>query len=179
MLHFVTPLIVTAFMGWKLEYTPMQMNGIKLVRYLSVALAVAISAGASAQQAPPLTKAQAVAVALEKNPFRKMALADERAANAGIDMAQSSLFPRVTFSETATGGNDAVYAFGTRLRQARFTQADFAPDRLNYPARSATSPASSAVSGTSSIPSRPRARSAVRGTCTLLRSRRFPAPARK
>ncbi|MDT8071050.1 MAG: TolC family protein [Terriglobia bacterium] len=111
----------------------MQMNGIKLIRHLSLALAVAISASAFAQQAPPLTKAQAVAIALEKNPFRKMALADERAANAGIGMAQSSLFPRVTFSETATDGNDAVYAFGTRLRQARFTQADFAIDRLNYP----------------------------------------------
>ncbi|HEU5402624.1 MAG TPA: TolC family protein [Terriglobales bacterium] len=111
----------------------MQINGIKLIHCWSLALAIAISPSALAQQATPLTKAQAVAIAIEKNPFRKMALADERAASAGVEMAQSSLFPRVTFSETATDGNDAVYAFGTRLRQARFTQADFAIDRLNYP----------------------------------------------
>jgi outer membrane protein TolC len=30
-------------------------------------------------------------------------------------------------------GNDPVYAFGTRLRQGRFTAADFGLNRLNYP----------------------------------------------
>ncbi|MGE5113150.1 MAG: TolC family protein [Acidobacteriaceae bacterium] len=110
----------------------MQMNGTKFVRQAIFAFAGLMSLHALGQTAP-LTKAQAVAIALERNPFRKMAVADERAANAGIGMAQAAFFPRVTFSETATDGNDAVYAFGTRLRQARFTQADFGIDRLNYP----------------------------------------------
>ncbi len=111
----------------------MQMNGSRLIRNLGYALALLVSGHSLAQQSVPLSKTQAVAIAMEKNPFRKMAVADERAANVSIGMAQSALFPRVTFSETATDGNDAVYAFGTRLRQARFTQADFAIDRLNYP----------------------------------------------
>ncbi len=112
----------------------MRMTGIKLAGQLMLAATVFLSTGALGQdQQTPLTRARAVAIGLEKNPFRKMAIAEERAANAGVAMAQSSLFPRVDFSETATRGDDAVYVFGTRLRQARFTQADFAIDRLNYP----------------------------------------------
>src|SRR5581483_12277858 len=33
----------------------------------------------------------------------------------------------------ATRGNDPVYVFGSRLRQQRFTEADFALNRLNTP----------------------------------------------
>ena len=111
----------------------MQMNGSRFIRQAMFVLAGLMAVHALAQQGEPLTKAQAVAIALEKNPFRKMAVAEERGAYAAVAMAQASFFPRVTFSETATDGNDAVYAFGTRLRQGRFTQADFATDRLNYP----------------------------------------------
>ncbi len=41
--------------------------------------------------------------------------------------------PRLTFSETATRGNDPVYVFGSKLRQQRFTSADFALNKLNTP----------------------------------------------
>jgi outer membrane protein len=86
-----------------------------------------------AQQPSPLTLQQAVNIALEKNPERKAALADTRAASAGIKEARSFLLPHVTFSETATRGNDPVYVFGTELRQQRFTTADFALNELNTP----------------------------------------------
>ncbi len=76
---------------------------------------------------------QAVAIALEKNPARKMALADTQITHAQVSLAQSGFLPRISFAETATIGNDPVYAFGTRLRQGRFTQADFALHNLNYP----------------------------------------------
>lgn len=89
--------------------------------------------GQSAPAATPITLKQAVDIALEKNPVRKAALADTRAAAAGVKEAQSALLPRIVFSETATRGNDPVYAFGTRLRQQRFTAADFALNRLNTP----------------------------------------------
>jgi outer membrane protein TolC len=111
----------------------MQRIGSNLRPYLAFALTVIATAPALAQEPLPLTRGQAVAIALEKNPFRKMTVAEERVANAEIGLAQASFFPRVEFSETATRGNDAVYAFGTRLRQARFTEGDFAIDRLNYP----------------------------------------------
>jgi outer membrane protein len=85
------------------------------------------------QPASPLTLQQAVKIALEKNPQRKVALADTRAASAGVKEARSSLLPRVMFSETATAGDDPVYVFGSKLRQQRFTSSDFALNVLNTP----------------------------------------------
>lgn len=89
-----------------------------------------------AQEAPsaaPLTLQQAVKIALEKNPQRKAALADTKAAAADVQEARSSLFPHVTFFETGSRGNDPVYVFGSKLRQHRFTTADFALNSLNTP----------------------------------------------
>ena len=86
-----------------------------------------------AQQLYPLTLQQAVNVALEKNPERKAALADTKAASADVKEARSFLLPHATFSETATIGNDPVYVFGSKLRQQRFTTADFALNVLNTP----------------------------------------------
>jgi outer membrane protein TolC len=70
---------------------------------------------------------------LEQNPQHKAALADTRVASADIQTARSFLLPHVTFSETAMRGNDPVYVFAGRLRQQRFTDADFALNRLNSP----------------------------------------------
>ena len=81
----------------------------------------------------PLSLQQAATVALEKNPLRKAALADTRAASAGVREAQSFLMPHLTFSETATRGNDPVYVFGSKLRQQRFGINDFALSQLNTP----------------------------------------------
>lgn len=102
-------------------------------------LIVALAAVAATAQAPPvepavpLTLSQAVSVALEKNPLRKAAMAQQRMAAAGVKEARSAFVPRLNFTETATRGNDPVYVFGTRLRQNRFTAADFALNRLNNP----------------------------------------------
>jgi outer membrane protein len=81
----------------------------------------------------PLELPQSVAVALEKNPARKMALANTQIAHAQVSLARSGFLPRISFTETTTIGNDPIYAFGTLLRQGRFTQADFALNNLNYP----------------------------------------------
>jgi len=89
--------------------------------------------GQQAQQSTPLTLRQAVNIALEKNPQRKAALADTRAATAGVKQAKSVLYPHVMFSETATSGDDPVYVFGSKLRQQRFGMADFALNALNRP----------------------------------------------
>src|ERR1019366_6231130 len=59
-----------------------------------------------AQQPSPLTRQQAVSISLEKNPERKAAMAETKAASAGVKEARSFLLPHVTFSETATRGND-------------------------------------------------------------------------
>lgn len=99
-------------------------------------LLIGFSGPAFSQQAAessPLTLQQAVKIALEKNPLRKVAVADTRVASADISAARSTLMPRLTFSETATHGNDPVYVFGSKLRQQRFTSADFALNTLNTP----------------------------------------------
>jgi outer membrane protein len=91
---------------------------------------------ASAQQdAQPssLSLQQAVTIALEKNPLRKAAIADIKAASAVVHEARSFLMPHLSFSETATRGDDPVYVFGSKLRQQRFTTADFALNKLNSP----------------------------------------------
>lgn len=75
------------------------------VLFLSLAL-LPLSCSLPAQAQAPLTLPQAVSIALEKNPIRKAALADERAAAAGIREARSGLLPRIVFSESATRGND-------------------------------------------------------------------------
>ena len=92
------------------------------------------TAAVSAQQPAPLTLQRAVKIALEKNPQRKAALADTRAASSSVSEARASLLPRISFSETATRGNDPVYVFGSKLRQQRFTSADLALSVLNAPA---------------------------------------------
>jgi outer membrane protein len=102
------------------------------VRIAAAASFASLLAATAAAQAP-LSLQQAVSMALEKNPQRKMAVADQHAAEAGVKEARSGLLPRVSFTESATRGNDPVYAFGTRLRQERFTVADFALNRLNTP----------------------------------------------
>lgn len=86
-----------------------------------------------AEQEETLSLERAVAIAVERNPQHKAALADTHAAKADFQIARSFYFPRLTFSEAATRSNDPVYVFGTRLRQSRFTAADFALNRLNNP----------------------------------------------
>ena len=81
----------------------------------------------------PITLGEAVRLALEKNPLRKAAMAETRAASASVREARAGLFPRVMFSETATRSNDPVFVFGTKLRQQRFAAADFALNQLNTP----------------------------------------------
>lgn len=104
-----------------------------VVLWLAATPLFAQQSGAPAPAPAPVSLRQAIVVALEKNPARKVDLAETRAAKAGVGEARASLFPRITFSETGTQGNDPVYVFGSRLRQQRFTSADFALNILNTP----------------------------------------------
>ena len=101
--------------------------------FFIVLFAPGLLQGQQAPQPSPLTLRQAVNIALEKNPQRKAALAETRAASADVKQAKSFLLPHVTFSETATAGDDPVYVFGSKLRQERFAASDFALNVLNTP----------------------------------------------
>jgi len=103
---------------------------------VATTFALWILPAARAQQAvesSPLTLRQAVEIALAKNPLRAAAVADTKEASAGVREARSVFMPRLTFSETATRGNDPVYVFGSKLRQQRFNAADFFLNKLNTP----------------------------------------------
>lgn len=102
-----------------------------VLAFLSV---LVLLSNAQSQQSPsPLTLEQAVKIALEKNPMHKAALAESRASESDVRAAGSFLLPHLIVSETATLGNDPVYVFGSKLRQQRFTTADFALNKLNTP----------------------------------------------
>jgi outer membrane protein len=101
-------------------------------RALCICLLLCIGASAaSAQQ--PLTIRQAVDQALGHSPQAAIAHAGDQEAKAAAAMARTQLLPHVNFMEDISRGDDPVYAFGTRLRQGQFTQADFALDALNHP----------------------------------------------
>jgi outer membrane protein len=104
-----------------------------LLKALLAVATVGLAVAAASAPSSPLTLQQAVQIALEKNPLRKAAVADTKAASAGIRETRSLLMPHLSFSEAATRGNDPVYVFGSELRQQRFTAADFALNKLNTP----------------------------------------------
>lgn len=106
----------------------------KVSHKAALALALAFLPTLMAAQRPePLTLSEAVQIALEKNPLRKAAIADTRAARAGVREARAAFYPRLMFSEAAIRGNDPVFVFGTKLRQQRFGTGDFALNQLNTP----------------------------------------------
>jgi outer membrane protein TolC len=90
------------------------------------------SSGAGAQTTE-MTLRQVIDRALGQNPEAAVAGADEKAATASARLTRASLFPQLSFTEDISRGDDPVYAFGMRLRQRQFTQADFALNDLNRP----------------------------------------------
>jgi outer membrane protein TolC len=102
--------------------------------YLSLGLFLLFSMGrlaAGAQE--PLTLRQAISEALGQSPEAAIARADNQGAQSAATLARTQLLPQLSFTEDISRGDDPVYAFGTRLRQRRFTQADFALNALNFP----------------------------------------------
>lgn len=105
-----------------------------MMRQMVLGLVAITLCGTALSQTEPLTLGDAIAIALRRSPQRKIAVAETQVANADVREARSAFFPHLTFSEAITRSNDPVYVFGTRLRQSRFTAADFELNRLNQPA---------------------------------------------
>ena len=89
--------------------------------------------GQASTNADSFTIGQAVALALRGSPDHRLASLDVEAAKVDERRARSALLPILSFAEIANRGNDPVYVFGTRLRQQRFSQSDFALNALNRP----------------------------------------------
>jgi len=102
--------------------------------YQALATFLLVSMGTLAAGAQePLTLRQAINQALGQSPEAAIAQAGNQDARASATLARTALFPQMTFTEDISRGNDPVFAFGTRLRQRQFTQADFALNALNFP----------------------------------------------
>lgn len=80
-----------------------------------------------------LSLRHAIDLALKQNQEIALARADDGVATADARSARMALLPKLSLTEDISRGNDPVYAFGTRLRQQQFTQADFALNALNRP----------------------------------------------
>jgi outer membrane protein TolC len=104
----------------------------RLYRFLSLALLLYAGRWAAAVQ-EPLTLKQSIETALGESPDAAVARAGSQEASSAATMARTQLLPQLGFTEDISRGDDPVYAFGSRLRQRQFTQADFALDALNRP----------------------------------------------
>lgn len=82
---------------------------------------------------PALSLEDAISMAAAANPQVALAKARQAESKAGVQSARSALFPKIGASETFIDSTDPVFAFGTRLRQGRFTAGDLSLNRLNYP----------------------------------------------
>jgi outer membrane protein TolC len=89
--------------------------------------------GLAATAQDPLTLRQAIQEALGQSPEAALARAGNQEAKSAAALARTQLLPQLTFTEDISRGDDPVYAFGSRLRQRQFTQADFAVNALNRP----------------------------------------------
>jgi outer membrane protein len=101
-------------------------------RLLGIPLLFQLAWLASAAQ-EPLTLRQAIEQALAQSPEAAVAHAGNEETKSAAMMARIQLLPQLNFTEDISRGDDPVYAFGTRLRQRQFTQADFALSALNRP----------------------------------------------
>jgi len=95
--------------------------------------ASSIEAQTSAPAPRNMTLAEAVRVALEKNPTVQAADAYAQAVHEGIAEAKAGRLPRVDFLEGFTRGNNPVYVFGGLLTERQFGAGDFALNFLNTP----------------------------------------------
>jgi outer membrane protein TolC len=80
-----------------------------------------------------LTLEEAVSEALFGNVDLAIAVAESRAAEAGALGAAGFAWPHVLVESGITRSTDPVFAFGAKLRQARFRAEDLALDALNDP----------------------------------------------
>jgi outer membrane protein TolC len=80
-----------------------------------------------------LSLEQAVTLALQNNSLMKASALGVEAAQARVRVAAAAYLPKLSFDHTITRGNNPVYVFGSLLTQRRFTEENFALDRLNVP----------------------------------------------
>jgi outer membrane protein TolC len=92
-----------------------------------------LALAARLQSQDALSLRDAVDLGLKQNPALTASDAAIKAAAAQIGVARSGLLPKVNYTESLTRSDNPVFVFGSLLTQHRFTQSNFALDRLNRP----------------------------------------------
>lgn len=100
---------------------------------LLVAIFSSVAQLAVGQTASSLSLEQAVHLGLIHDPLIRGAEADAARARAALAESRAQALPSVSASEEAIIADDPVFAFGTKLRQARFAASDLSLPVLNHP----------------------------------------------
>lgn len=112
-------------------------GGAAVTRSVAIAAAVLVAGfaprPAAGQEERPVTLQEALAEARRGSPEGAVAQARAEAARQAVRQAGSYLWPQVAVDGGVVRSTDPVAAFGARLRQGRFTEADFDPTALNRP----------------------------------------------
>ncbi len=98
-----------------------------------IALVIGAEGAGWEQERESLTLPAAVEVALRGHPLVRATASGGALAEAQLEEARRSRWPTIQLSETVIRGNNPVFAFGSLLEQARFTQQNFFLPRLNNP----------------------------------------------
>ena len=106
----------------------------KITKYMCIVLSLGSSFSPAIVASGQLTLGDAVKRALEKSPSLAIATKKLEGAEARELGSMSAFFPRLDFQEYYLRTDQPVASFGSLLNQGRFTQQDFALDRLNDPA---------------------------------------------
>ena len=99
----------------------------------SFVMLLGLAQGIRAQELRRVTLADAVSEAVEHSPRAAAARAHAGAQRQLVRVREAFLWPQVGIEADGVRSDDPVAAFGGRLRQGRFTEADFDPTRLNGP----------------------------------------------
>ncbi len=113
-----------------------------------LAVCLGVSNPAKARTQAPLSLADAVAAAQQHSSETEKSAASEEQARGSVREAHAAFLPTLTLAEEAFYSNDPVFAFGSELRQGRFSQGDFSLEVLNHPRPLSNFSASAAASYT-------------------------------
>jgi outer membrane protein TolC len=109
------------------------MKNVFRIRNLILALLAVVLSSLWLAAQEKLTLEQAVRKTLESNPDLAIDAPARAAATSELAASRSGYLPRLDVEQSALGGNNPVYVFGTLLTQRHFASADFALPSLNTP----------------------------------------------
>ena len=107
------------------------MRGERTAALARLLLAGLLLQGPAFTEPVPVGLDEAKRIALERNEMLRAARSQMDAMEARKLQSWAGHLPSIRISENALRTNDAVNAFGFKLKQEGFTQADFAIDALN------------------------------------------------